>query len=191
MSVIYDNYYQDENYFGAAIPELIALFDSLERGSVLDVGCGQGRDALALGRLGYAVLGLDQSKVGIEQMNKVSELESLDVRGRLQDIYTFEDFDQYDYILLDSMLHFEKKELVKEVGLLHKIANTMKPGASLVICIQDMSRKTRTLHETLEKSGLTDFRVDEAYNFTFFDKKTGHTSTSPYRLILVQKDVRS
>lgn len=47
MKVEYDNYYQTEDLFGAPYPELIAFYASMEKkGRLLDVGCGQGRDAM-------------------------------------------------------------------------------------------------------------------------------------------------
>lgn len=52
MKSPYDEYYQTEDLFGAPYPELVTFFAEREqRGKVLDLGCGQGRDAIAFGRL--------------------------------------------------------------------------------------------------------------------------------------------
>lgn len=60
MATSYDNYYQTENLFGTPYPELIDFFaNHPNMGKVLDMGCGQSRDALPLVRLDYEVLGVD------------------------------------------------------------------------------------------------------------------------------------
>jgi SAM-dependent methyltransferase len=87
---------------------------------VLDLGCGQGRDAIALARLGYSVAGIDNSKVGIEQVNQIGEIENLNLVGQVGDIYSFDRFADFDIVLLDSMFHFAKKDKEKEIGLIQK-----------------------------------------------------------------------
>ncbi|MEZ4951696.1 MAG: methyltransferase domain-containing protein, partial [Saprospiraceae bacterium] len=80
MPEAYDKYYQTEDLFGSPYPELIAFFTKLpSKGNVLDLGCGQGRDAIALARMGYSVTGIDNSSVGIKQMNQIAKNEKLDL----------------------------------------------------------------------------------------------------------------
>ncbi|RJX26319.1 MAG: hypothetical protein C4537_02885 [Acholeplasma sp.] len=68
---IYDQYNQHDKYFGQPYPELIAHLKRQDKAaSILDVGCGQSRDTLTLGRLGFKVLGTDVSSVVIEQLNE-------------------------------------------------------------------------------------------------------------------------
>lgn len=127
MTVAYDKYYQTENLFGEPYSELIEFFDKYpKKGKVLDLGCGQGRDAIALARLGYSVTGIDNSKIGIEQMNEISEIEKLELDGQVGDIYSFDQFDEFDTVLLDSMFHFAKKDKEKEVGLIKRIVSQIK-----------------------------------------------------------------
>ena len=115
MAKGYDDYYQTPNLFGEPYPELIDFFKSVpHKGKLLDLGCGQGRDALAIAQLGYEVTGVDNSEVGIKQLNEQAKKNGLNITGLVADIYAFEDFGSYDFILLDSMLHFNKKD--KEKG---------------------------------------------------------------------------
>ncbi len=124
MNVTYDKYYQTQNLFGEPYPELIEFFAEYSRkGKALDLGCGQGRDAIALARLGYTVTGIDNSKVGIDQMNQIGQNESLNLVGQVGDIYEFNGFNGFDIVLLDSMFHFAKKDKAKEIGLIEKIVS--------------------------------------------------------------------
>ena len=188
MNVAYDKYYQTEDLFGAAYPELIEFFGSIkEKGRVLDLGCGQGRDAIPLARLGYAVTGVDISKVGIDQMNKVAEAERLDLRGIVADIFEFEDFDNYDFILLDSMFHFTRNDRKKEVQFIRNIVSGAKIGCVLVVCIQDTGKKVEILKEALDPETKLDHLLDQKFSYKFEDKESGHHSTSDYQMIVVRK----
>ena len=54
-----------------------------ESSSVLDLGCGQGRDALFITHKGHTVLGVDAAQTVIKQMLKLAVLENLNVNGIL------------------------------------------------------------------------------------------------------------
>ena len=54
-----------------------------EYSSVLDLGCGQGRDSLFISRKGHTVLGVDAAQTAIKQMLKLAVLENLNVNGIL------------------------------------------------------------------------------------------------------------
>lgn len=143
MTVGYDTYYQTENLFGDPYPELIAFFRKYPKnGKVLDVGCGQGRDAIALARMGFEVTGIDYSKVGIGQMNQIAKKENLNLKGIRADIFQVDNFKGYDYVLLDSMFHFAKKDRIKETEFIQHIVSKIKKGCILIFCIQDTGKKS-------------------------------------------------
>jgi len=138
MTFTYDKYYQTENLFGKPYPELIEFFTEYpKKGSVLDLGCGQGRDSIPLARLGYNVTGIDNSKVGIEQMNRIAKTDSLKLNGQVADIFEFDNFVEYDFILLDSMFHFVKNDRMKEINFIKRIISEVKKDCLLVFCIQN------------------------------------------------------
>lgn len=188
MTVPYDNYYQTENLFGEPYPELMAFFSNYPlKGKVLDLGCGQGRDAIALARLGYAVTGMDTSKIGIDQMRQVAQNENLDLAGQVGDIYAFDRFSEFDIVLLDSMFHFAKKDKEKEIGLIRKIVSDIKKGSLVVVCIQDTGDKVHILNQVIDAEKSVKLLADKGFTYTFEDSESGHTAETDYRMLVIEK----
>lgn len=188
MTVSYDKYYQTKNLFGEPYPELIAFLTNYpKRGKVLDLGCGQGRDAIALARIGYSVIGIDNSKVGIDQMNQVARAENLNLQGQVEDIYTYDKFETYDIILLDSMFHFAKNDKEQEVGLIKKIISKIKNESLVIVCIQDTGNKVETLNQAIDFEKEEKRLLDKRFKYTFEDEESGHKSSTDYRMIVIEK----
>lgn len=188
MPVPYDQYYRTENLFGEPYPELIRFFTGLPKhGKLLDLGCGQGRDALALAKMGYEVTGIDHSEVGIRQMVQKAEAEGLKINGIVGDIYSTTEFDLYDFILLDSMLHFSKPDVQKETDLVKKIINGSKKEALIIFCIQHSGKKVAVLQHILSQL-IFDQPLKEAdFIYTYCDQESGHSSSTPYKLLAIKK----
>ncbi len=188
MSIKYNQYYQTENLFGAPYPELIQFFATFpQKGKVLDLGCGQGRDAIPIARMGYEVVGIDHSKVGVEQMIEIAKRENLALTGLVSNIYEVDDFKDFDFILLDSMFHFLKADLHRETSLIQKIMTGMDVGSLIIFCIQDSGKKVKILNEIVKAFKTYSTIRDQPIEYLFEDKETGHKSKTKYRQIIVQK----
>lgn len=126
----YNEYYQEEDLFGKPYAGLMEYFEKSPRGTLVDLGAGQGRDSVPLSKMGYAVTSVDISDVGIGQIqqkdNKIIAL--------VDDFYTF-DVSSFDYILLDSIVHFEAEDREKESAFIKRLLTQMKQGAVLVNCL--------------------------------------------------------
>jgi len=186
MTVTYDTYYQTENLFGEPYPELIDFFNKYpKKGRILDLGCGQGRDAIPLARLGFDVTGIDNSKVGIEQMNQIAKTENLSLNGVVEDIFGLENFDGYDFVVLDSMFHFAKNDRIKEIGLIKKIISEIGKGCLVIFCIQDTGKKVEILKDTIGSEENVDRIDDKKFKYVF--EENGHKSESDYRMVVIRK----
>jgi 2-polyprenyl-3-methyl-5-hydroxy-6-metoxy-1,4-benzoquinol methylase len=185
--VTYDKYYQNKNLFGDPYPELISFFRNWPiRGRLLDMGCGQGRNAIALARLGYKVTGIDISKVGIFQMNQIAENENLPINGVITDIYKFDEFEDFDFILLDNMFHFLKRDKLKETGFIKRVLEKVKLGTIIVFCVQNTGLKTQILNETIDYKAILKRIYTSDFLHEYLDTQNGHVIKAEYILTAVK-----
>ena len=186
--VAYDTYYQTEDLFGQPYPELMDFYSSIKKkGKLLDVGCGQGRDALALARLGFEVTGIDISEVGIQQLLMTATKENLPLQAIVTDIYEFPHFQDFDFILLDSMFHFGKKEKEKETRLLNRIFHEAKPLAFITICLQNSGNKWNILKSILSENPDIDTVHTTELVYEYVDRESQYRSQTPYMMVSIQK----
>lgn len=82
---------------------------------VLDVGCGQGRDALFIARAGHEVVGVDLSANGISDLEMAAQREGLKIAGIVADITTFTPNGLFDIILIDRTLHMLPESIGQKV----------------------------------------------------------------------------
>ncbi|MBD3206222.1 methyltransferase domain-containing protein [Candidatus Bathyarchaeota archaeon] len=152
---VYDKHYRQPDHFGSPYPALISFFRNYEpKGTILDLGCGQGRDSLVLARMGYRVIGVDVSKLGVSQMLSISEHEGLDIQGIVSDMYEYKIHDYIDIVLLDSMFHFNKRDIEKETCFLLRIMDELRLGGILCIVV---SRSKRIEKELLKVFNISEF----------------------------------
>ena len=96
----------DAESFGDASDEVLELVSSLApAGKVLDIGCGEGRNAIPLSRAGFEVTAIDLSEAGIEKLNHIARREGLEIRTAVADMTTYKFEDTYDLIIAHGCLH--------------------------------------------------------------------------------------
>ncbi len=149
----YDKHYKSPDYFGDPYPELVSFFNQIEpKGHVLDLGCGQGRDSIALARMGYKVTGVDISKVGINQLQSIAAKEKLDIKATVADMYEYQIGKDVDIVLLDSMLHFYPKDREKETRFLVRVMDELKPEGLLCVLVWRSKKLESVLESIIERA---------------------------------------
>lgn len=102
--------------FGDASQEILDLVLQLPQGGkVLDMGCGDGRNAIPLARAGFAVTAMDNSEAGIRKLNTLSGYEGIPIDSRIGDMTSFEYQEDYDLIISHGCLHFVEREQWEEI----------------------------------------------------------------------------
>jgi len=108
MAYDYDKLYRESpDALGAPSEVFTGFFNRLDdKGlKVLDAGCGQGRDALFIARLGHRVTGVDISPHGIRDLLAAAAQEALEITGVTADLSEWEPDEDYDILLFDRTLH--------------------------------------------------------------------------------------
>jgi len=134
MGYDYDKLYgETPDALGTPTPVFLDFFKrfEMETACVLDVGCGQGRDALFIARMGHRVIGVDHSPNGIRDLVNAAHQENLNIKGIVTDIVTFVPGEKYDIVLIDRTLHMlpEKERL----EVLHRLIGSIRKGGWLLI----------------------------------------------------------
>jgi tellurite methyltransferase len=131
--VKYDRHYRDDPAAcGSPFVEFEAFCGELGGSlSVLDLGCGQGRDALMFARAGHRVVGVDVSSVGVQQMVSVAEDEGLTLEGVVQDIRSYRPDQSFDIVILDRVLHMLPE--ADRPAMLERAMDVTAPGGHLLV----------------------------------------------------------
>lgn len=97
-------------------------------GRAVDLGCGNGRNAVWLARRGWHVEAVDISAVGIEQAQQRAERAGVRVEWEVGDALTWQPAEPLDLVLV-VYLHMEMPDLI---GVLARAATWLAPGGRLL-----------------------------------------------------------
>ena len=117
---------------------------------MLDVGCGQGRDALPLARMGHDVVGVDLSPKGIADLAAAAAAEGLAVTGHVADITAFVPEGHFDALLFDRTLHM--LDAADRHAVLARLIGHLRPGG--VLLLADETSNMAGFRAVLDASGL-------------------------------------
>lgn len=105
---------------------LIKHLNKLNKGSVIDLACGDGRNALFLLENGFEVTGLDYSEQALKRLRKFADNAGYKLRTMkrdLRDIDAFDGLKRYDNILINHYkLH---NDLIEKLPLLLKCGGVL------------------------------------------------------------------
>ena len=92
---------------GRPQPAFVALADAGEiQGTVLDVGCGTGENALLFAARGHDVLGVDTARAAVERARAKARERGLDVEFRVHDAYDLASLDRrFDTVVDSGLFH--------------------------------------------------------------------------------------
>ncbi len=116
----YDGRYGKEGYYWGLTPnricyDIMKLLPPIKPYRVLDMGCGEGKDAVFFAKCGYAVTAFDLSEQGIEKAKRLAEHNKVEVRLFRADLFDYRPDTEYDIIFSSGVLHFVPEQQRKDL----------------------------------------------------------------------------
>ncbi len=107
----YEKFYEAEDYYWGKEPadfleRLIALKPPRRGMKILDIGCGEGKDAVYMAKKGYTVTAFDLTEAGIEKTKKYAAETGVKINAYVDDINTFETDERFDIIYSSGTLQY-------------------------------------------------------------------------------------
>lgn len=116
--------------------EVLEAMESLSPGKALDLGCGQGRNALFLAQHGFEVTAVDQNELALEILQSIVEQEDLEMTVGLYDINSANLKQSYDLIVSTVVLMFLQADRVP--AIIRNMQDQTNPGGyNLIVCAMD------------------------------------------------------
>lgn len=107
----YEEKYKDEQYYWGITPntmcyEIMKLRPPIKPHRVLDIGCGEGKDAVFLAKNGYHVTAFDVAENGIEKARELARHNHVEVDFFVADIREYKPNVEFDIIYSSGVLHY-------------------------------------------------------------------------------------
>ncbi|KTD51646.1 tellurite resistance protein TehB [Legionella quinlivanii] len=188
FNVILEFYCMPQRYFskkyglGMVHSDLLYVYQTYlshtKSSSVLDIGCGSGRNLLYLAKMGHSVSGIDKNKAALESLSEIAQQEALsEIDIQLHDLNHPLSLkaENYDIIFSTVSLQFLKPERVPDL-LIELQQLTAKDGYHfLVFPIQADSYPMPDSFTYLpQKNELYHFYQDCGWSLLEYKESVGH-----------------
>ena len=116
--------------------EVLEAMQTVKPCKALDLGCGQGRNALFLAQHGFDVTAVDQNELSLEMLQSIVEQEDLEMPVGLYDINSASIGQTYDFIVSTVVLMFLQAERIPAI-IRNMQEQTSIGGYNLIVCAMD------------------------------------------------------
>lgn len=125
--------------FGSSPNKTITEFENIidKNGVILDVGCGDGKNAVYLARQGFENIdAFDLSEAAIRKLKRISDKEKLKINAQVKSLQEFNFEKQYDLVLSFGVYHFVPEQEWKSF-ILKAQQNTKRGGVHIIQMFND------------------------------------------------------
>lgn len=122
---VYEEEYKTPDYIWGLEPnsacyQVLQLMPPTRRLKLLDIGCGEGKDAVFFARNGYDVTAFDITDAGISKTKRLAEKTGVHVNVFKADIMDFRLDSGFDVLYSSGVLHYIKPDFRDEIFDNHK-----------------------------------------------------------------------
>lgn len=115
----YEKFYESDDYYWGVegadfLSRLISLKPPRPGMKILDIGCGEGKDAVYMAKRGYTVTAFDLTESGIAKTKRLAEKEGVRVKAYVDDINTFETDERFDIVYSSGTLQYLFEDKIDE-----------------------------------------------------------------------------
>jgi tellurite methyltransferase len=116
----YEEDYKKDDYFWGVEPSPMCLMvlehlPPTRPLKLLDIGCGEGKDAVFFARCGYNVSAFDISEAGLEKTKRLADKANVNVHTFRANMWDYRLDEKYDVLFSSGVLHYIKPELRNEI----------------------------------------------------------------------------
>lgn len=134
-----------ENKVNSIILKALKFLKTKQALKVLDLGCGQGKEAFFLAKKGFDITAVDSSKIAIKQIKEKTRNNKLPINAIYCDAANYKiKNSEYDIIAAMNVMQFLEKEEV--VNLIKNIKTSLKNNGLIVLSAfttKDASRQSK------------------------------------------------
>ena len=176
----YEQIYKQRTVWGSTPNELLLkIIDDLPAGSeFLDLGCGQGRDALYMVRQGFTVTAVDNSKEAIEQIEEYVEANNVSqkkIRLFCEDISTFK-IQKNVFTIINAYNSLQFIPKIKSLDVIGRMKRSIQDEGFIII-------SAFTVKDPLYKKMGNDLRC-------FFEQDELKTMFSDFRILFYEEGTK-
>lgn len=127
----YEKWYESDEYFWGTkeaelCHELIKLVPPSKDIKVLDIGCGEGKDAVYMAKQGYTVYAFDVTKSGIAKTQRLAKENNVEINAFIADINNFEINEKFDIIYSTGTIQYLDDDKID--NFFKKVKDITKPN---------------------------------------------------------------
>lgn len=117
----YENRYKTDEYYWGLTPstmcyQVMQICPPVKPLRLIDIGCGEGKDAIFFARNGYDVTAFDIADSGIEKLKRLADIYNVNVNIFKANVLDFrlDDTNRFDIIYCSGVLHYIPEQLRRE-----------------------------------------------------------------------------
>ncbi|MEN6614298.1 MAG: methyltransferase domain-containing protein [Armatimonadota bacterium] len=160
--------------FSGGVPsaQIVEVAAKLQPGAtILDIGCGDGRNALYLAEQGFAVTAVDISEAATDAVQRFAQARDVMLTTEVLDMRSYMPNTLFDFIIAEGCLHLVEREYWSP--LVDRLKEATAPGG-----YNDATVFTDTLPLPSDMIACTRGLFHEGELFTLYDGWTIHLQTS-------------